>query len=57
MAGRTFIMVTHKNSMLKLVDRLILMHQGKMIMNAARDEVLAALNSGQITVGGGSSEK
>ncbi len=48
MKGRTFIMVTHKQSMLQLVDRLILMHNGKLIMDAPRDEVIAALNTGTI---------
>ena len=48
--GRTFIMITHKHSMLSMVDRLILMHQGKVIMDAPRDEVIAALQSGKIKV-------
>lgn len=53
MQGRTFIMITHKHSMLPLVDRLILMHQGTVIMDGPRDEVIAALQSGQIKTKGG----
>ncbi|MCB1591875.1 MAG: type I secretion system permease/ATPase [Alphaproteobacteria bacterium] len=52
--GRTFIMITHKQSMLPLVDRLILMHQGTVVMDGPRDEVIAALQSGKIKVQGGS---
>lgn len=53
MHGRTFIMITHRQSMLPLVDRLILMHQGTIVMDAPRDEVIAALQTGQIKVKGG----
>ncbi|MBK6896908.1 MAG: type I secretion system permease/ATPase [Alphaproteobacteria bacterium] len=53
--GRTFILITHKHSMLTLVDRLILMHQGKVIMDGPRDKVIAALQSGQVKVGTGGS--
>lgn len=53
MKDRTFIMITHRQSMLPLVDRLILMHQGAVIMDAPRDEVIAALQSGQIRMKGG----
>lgn len=48
--GKTFVLVTHKHNMLPLVDRLILMHQGKLVMDAPRDEVIAALQSGNIQV-------
>lgn len=45
---KTLILVTHKQTMLNLVDRLILMHQGKLIMDGPRDEVLEALTTGTI---------
>ena len=48
--GKTFILVTHKHSMLSMVDRLILMHEGRVIMDGKRDDVIAALNSGTIKV-------
>jgi len=48
--NKTFVLVTHKNGLLGLVDRLILVHHGKVIMDGPRDEVLAALNKGTIQV-------
>lgn len=49
--GKTFILVTHKHSMLTMVDRLILIHEGKVIMDGRRADVIDALNSGSIKVG------
>jgi len=48
--GKTFVLVTHKHNMLSLVDRLILMHEGKLIMDGPRDDVVAALHSGSVVV-------
>ena len=47
---KTFIMITHKHTMLPLVDRLILMDQGKVIIDGPRDKVIEALNSGKVEV-------
>ena len=44
------ILITHKQAMLPLVDRLILMDHGKVIMDGPRDRVLEALQSGKIEV-------
>jgi ATP-binding cassette subfamily C protein LapB len=41
--GRTLILVTHKSSMLSMVDRLIVLHEGKIVADGPRDEVLKAL--------------
>lgn len=49
MENKTLIVVTHKNAMLDLVDRLILLHEGRIIMDAPRDQVIEALKSGNIT--------
>ncbi len=46
--GKTFILITHKQTMLPMLDRLILMDQGKVIMDGARDEVIKALQGGKI---------
>ena len=43
--NKTFILITHKNAMLSLVDRLILMDQGKVVMDGPRDQVIAALQA------------
>jgi ATP-binding cassette subfamily C protein LapB len=48
--GRTLILITHKQAMLPLVDRLILMDQGKLIMDGPRDRVLEALQAGKVEV-------
>lgn len=51
-ADKTLVLVTHKHAMLELVDRVILMHEGKVVMDAPRDEVVAALQSGAVQVKG-----
>lgn len=50
--GKTFILVTHKHSMLTMVDRLILMHNGKVVMDGRRDDVINALQSGTVKIEG-----
>ncbi len=47
---KTLILITHRTSMLPAVDRLILMDQGKLIMDGPRDKVLEALNGGNVKV-------
>ena len=41
--NRTLLLVTHKKSMLSLVDRLIVLNDGKIIADGPRDEVLKML--------------
>ncbi|MGE0429992.1 MAG: type I secretion system permease/ATPase [Hydrogenophaga sp.] len=41
--GRTLVLVTHKGSLLGLVDRLVVMDQGRIVMDGPRDEVLKRL--------------
>jgi ATP-binding cassette, subfamily C, bacterial LapB len=45
---KTMILVTHKGSLLSLVDRLILMDGGKIIADGPRDLVLKALAEGKL---------
>jgi ATP-binding cassette subfamily C protein LapB len=47
---RTLILVTHKPSMLVLVDRIVLIDNGRVVADGPKETVLAALNKGQITV-------
>jgi ATP-binding cassette subfamily C protein LapB len=47
---RTLILITHKQSMLGLVDRLILIDQGRVVSDGPRDEVIKALAEGKIEV-------
>ena len=49
----TTIVVTHKMSILKLTDRLMVMDGGKLLADGSKEDVLAALQSGQIAKGQG----
>ena len=46
--GKTLLLVTHRTSLLSLVDRLIVLDGGKVVADGAKDEVLKALAAGQI---------
>lgn len=48
--NRTLVLITHRHHLLKLVDRLILVDQGKIIADGPRDKVIEALAAGAITV-------
>jgi ATP-binding cassette subfamily C protein LapB len=48
--NRTLVLITHKTPMLSLVDRLILLEQGKVVMDGPRDKIIASLQSGRIEV-------
>jgi ATP-binding cassette subfamily C protein LapB len=41
--NKTLLLVTHKQSLLQLVDRIILMQHGKIVMDDKRDKVLNAI--------------
>ena len=43
LAGRTVVLVTHRQSMLKLVDRVIILDGGKVVAQGPRDDVLRSL--------------
>lgn len=47
---KTLILITHRHHLLALVDRLIMIDQGRVIMDGERDKVLQAIASGQIAV-------
>lgn len=46
-ADATVVVVTHKASLLRQVDRVIVMDQGRVVLDGARADVLARLASGQ----------
>jgi ATP-binding cassette subfamily C protein LapB len=46
--GRTLLIVTHRASLLALVDRLIVLDGGRIVADGPKDQVLKALASGQI---------
>lgn len=47
---RTLVVVTHRASLLTLVDRLIVLDNGRVIADGPKDQVLAALAGGKIHV-------
>nr|WP_284041290.1 type I secretion system permease/ATPase [Halomonas olivaria] len=47
-AGKTILVVTHRTSLLSLVDRIIVMDAGKVVADGPRDTVVDALRKGQI---------
>ncbi|KKL36701.1 ABC transporter [Burkholderia contaminans FFH2055] len=49
-AGQTLVVVTHRTSLLALVDRIVIVDQGKIVMDGEKARVLAAL-SGQPETG------
>lgn len=49
LAGKTLLLVTHRNSMLSLVDRLIVIDGGKVVADGPKATVLDALMKGRIT--------
>jgi ATP-binding cassette subfamily C protein LapB len=52
LAGRTLIIVTHRESMLTLVDKLIVMDGGRAMIGGPKADVLKALSQGQVRKAG-----
>ncbi len=48
MPGKTLILVTHRGSLLTLVDRLLVMDGGLLVADGPKDQVMEALASGRI---------
>ena len=46
--GRTMLVVTHRNSLLELVDRIIVIDNGKLVADGPRETVVQALQQGKI---------
>ncbi|MBT9599369.1 MAG: type I secretion system permease/ATPase [Vitreoscilla sp.] len=47
-AGKTVVLVTHRTSLLALVDRVIVVDGGKIVADGPRDRIMEALQSGRI---------
>ena len=50
--GKTLLLITHRSSLLSLVDRLIVVDGGKIVADGPKSEVLAALKRGQVRASG-----
>jgi ATP-binding cassette subfamily C protein LapB len=48
--GRTLILISHRTSLLSLVNRLIVIDQGRVVADGPKEMVLAALAGGKINV-------
>ena len=48
--GKTVVIVSHRASLLSIVDRVVVMDAGKIAADGPRDEVVAALSAGKISV-------
>ena len=46
--GRTWLVVTHRNSLLEMADRIIVIDNGKLVADGPRASVVEALKQGQI---------
>lgn len=46
--GKTLLLITHRGSLLDLVDRIVLLDNGAVVADGPRDQVLTAIKSGQI---------
>ncbi|MGQ7815177.1 type I secretion system permease/ATPase [Metapseudomonas furukawaii] len=49
-ANKTLLLVTHRASMLSLVDRLLIVDRGRIIADGPKEAVMEALKKGQISV-------
>lgn len=45
--GRTMVVVTHRLQVLNIVDRIIVMNEGRVMMDGPRDEILEKLSGKQ----------
>lgn len=53
LGDKTLILVTHKASLLTLVDRIIVLDQSRVVADGPREQILTALKKGQIKVSEG----
>ena len=50
-AGKTLVLITHRSSLLSLVDRLIIFDRGRIVADGPRESVLESLAGGRIATG------
>ncbi len=54
---KTLIIITHRQQLLSLVDRLILIDQGRLVLDGPRAKVLEALSNGKVEVETGAGDR
>ncbi len=48
--GKTLVLITHRTSLLMLVDRIVVVDRNRIVADGPRDEVVEALKTGQLVV-------
>ncbi len=48
--NKTLVLITHRGSLLSLVDRIILVDSGTVVADGPRDQVMTAMKTGQINI-------
>ena len=46
--GKTLLVITHRTSLLELVDRIIVVDAGKIVADGPKEQVVEALRQGRI---------
>jgi ATP-binding cassette subfamily C protein LapB len=47
-AGKTMVIVTHRTTLLDLVDRIIVMDNGRIVADGPKERVIEALRQGRV---------
>ncbi|EKD35466.1 MAG: hypothetical protein ACD_75C01901G0001 [uncultured bacterium] len=50
MQGKTLVIITHRASLLAMVDRIIVLDRGSVRADGPKKEILEALKNGQINI-------
>jgi ATP-binding cassette, subfamily C, bacterial LapB len=50
--GKTFVLATHRTSLLSIATRVVVIDQGKIVADGPRDVVMASLQAGQVAKAG-----
>lgn len=48
--SKTLILITHRGSLLSLVERIVLIDSGLVVADGPRDQVMTAMKTGQINI-------
>ena len=55
--NKTLLLSTHRSSLLSLVDRIIVMDEGKIVADGPKEKVMEALKKGLIRMSGSEEKK